>query len=129
MSAYQVGVLLPWHTIYVVKHPVTLLIVYVGRTKQDIEDRLNGHLSKARLGQMDNLHFSRWLLELESQGLRPLIEPCGFTRGLEMARLAETKFIREYRAANPGLFNVQKNPENHQLRPFSQRYLRRVGAL
>ncbi len=127
MSATQVPVLLPWHTIYVLRHPLTKLIVYVGRTVQDLGDRLTGHLSKARLGTLNNLRLSRWLLKLEAEGLRPIIEPCGHVQGLEMARLTEASFIRQYRAGGPGLFNVQKNKANRQARPFTEHYLSRVS--
>ena len=52
--------------IYVLKHPDTLEIRYVGKTVRRLCERIGNHITNANL--------SNWILKLLSEGKRPIIE-------------------------------------------------------
>lgn len=58
--------------IYVLKHPATNEIRYVGVTTRTIKERLYGHLYDARKGKQR--HVCKWIKSLLDNGLFPLIE-------------------------------------------------------
>jgi len=59
--------------IYVLKHPDTLEIRYVGKTVRSLSRRLGNHVANAK-GNRHNKHLSNWILNLLREGKRPVIE-------------------------------------------------------
>lgn len=59
--------------IYVLKHPDTLEIRYVGKTIRSLSRRLGNHISNAK-GNKHNKHLSNWILSILALGKRPIIE-------------------------------------------------------
>lgn len=59
--------------IYVLKHPDTLEIRYVGKTVRSLSRRLGNHIANAK-GNKHNKHLSNWILSILSTGKRPIIE-------------------------------------------------------
>lgn len=59
--------------IYVLKHPDTLEIRYVGKTVRSLSRRLGNHIANAK-GNKHNKHLANWILGLLFEGKRPLIE-------------------------------------------------------
>lgn len=59
--------------IYVLKHPVTLEIRYVGKTVRSLSRRLGNHIANAK-GNRHNRHLSNWILSILKSGKRPIIE-------------------------------------------------------
>lgn len=55
--------------IYVLKHPVNGEIRYVGRTIQNLNERLRRHINDKSI-----CHRTNWILSLKNQELKPLIE-------------------------------------------------------
>ena len=59
--------------IYVLKHPDTLEIRYVGKTIRSLSRRLGNHISNAK-GNKHNKHLSNWILSILALGKRPIEE-------------------------------------------------------
>lgn len=59
--------------IYVLKHPDTLEIRYVGKTVRALSRRLGNHIANAK-GNKHNKHLSNWILAILAEGKRPIIE-------------------------------------------------------
>ena len=59
--------------IYVLKHPDTLEVRYVGKTVRKLSRRLGNHVANAK-GNQHNKHLSHWILKLLKEGKRPIIE-------------------------------------------------------
>lgn len=59
--------------IYVLKHPDTLEIRYVGKTVRKLSRRLGNHIANAK-GNKHNKHLSNWILSILKEGKRPIIE-------------------------------------------------------
>lgn len=59
--------------IYVLKHPDTLEIRYVGKTVRSLSRRLGNHIANAK-GNKHNKHLSNWILSILNTGKRPIIE-------------------------------------------------------
>ena len=115
-------------TIYVLFDPRDDEPYYVGQAK-DPDERLSEHLYAARSGEMTNLAFRRWLLTLDAQDLAPVLYVRCQCRGQYEADIEETKAIREFQRLSPDLLNLRSNPGRSQARPFTDAYLRRVGAI
>lgn len=58
-------------TLYYLIDPITNDVRYIGRTKNTLNRRLNGHLSKARKGNKS--HKNDWIRSILSKGLKPKI--------------------------------------------------------
>jgi len=58
--------------IYVLKHPDTKEVRYVGKTIQKLKKRLSGHITKAKYSK--TTHVSCWIHSLLEQNKKPLIE-------------------------------------------------------
>lgn len=58
--------------IYILQHPDTLEIRYVGKTVRSLSRRLGNHIANAK-GNQHNKHLSNWILKILSVGKRPLI--------------------------------------------------------
>lgn len=59
--------------IYVLKHPDTLEVRYVGKTVRSLSRRLGNHIANAK-DNKHNKHLSNWILNLLKEGKRPVIE-------------------------------------------------------
>lgn len=59
--------------IYVLKHPETLEVRYVGKTVRSLSRRLGNHIANAK-GNKHNKHLSNWILKIIAEGKRPIIE-------------------------------------------------------
>lgn len=59
--------------IYVLKHPDTLEIRYVGKTVRSLSRRLGNHIANAK-GNKHNKHLSNWILSILREDKRPVIE-------------------------------------------------------
>ena len=59
--------------IYTLKHPDTLEVRYVGKTVRSLSRRLGNHIANAK-GNKHNKHLSNWILNILSNGKRPIIE-------------------------------------------------------
>ena len=59
--------------IYVLKHPDTLEIRYVGKTVRSLNRRLGNHIANAK-GNKHNKHLSNWIMSILKEGKRPIIE-------------------------------------------------------
>jgi hypothetical protein len=59
--------------IYTLKHPSTLEVRYVGKTVRSLSRRLGNHIANAK-GNKHNKHLSNWILNILSDGKRPVIE-------------------------------------------------------
>lgn len=59
--------------IYVLKHPDTLEIRYVGKTVRSLSRRLGNHIANAK-GNKHNKHLSNWIMSILKEGKRPIIE-------------------------------------------------------
>lgn len=70
------------YIIYTLNDPVTHQPRYVGKTRRELEARLNGHLfSAANKSRKD--HRALWVYNLLNEGLRPIIEPLDTVYGSE----------------------------------------------
>ena len=59
--------------IYVLKHPETLEVRYVGKTVRSLSRRLGNHIANAK-GNKHNKHLSNWIISILNLGKRPIIE-------------------------------------------------------
>jgi hypothetical protein len=59
--------------IYVLKHPDTNEIRYVGKTVRSLSRRLGNHIANAK-GNKHNKHLSNWILSILKDNKRPIIE-------------------------------------------------------
>ena len=59
--------------IYVLKHPDTLEIRYVGKTIRSLSRRLGNHIANAK-GNKHNKHLSNWIINILNNNKRPIIE-------------------------------------------------------
>ena len=59
--------------IYVLKHPDTLEVRYVGKTVRSLSKRLGNHIANAK-GNKHNKHLSNWIINILNNNKRPIIE-------------------------------------------------------
>lgn len=59
--------------IYTLSDPITNIVRYIGKTKQDLNERLNRHLQSYYL-QYKHTFKNKWILELKSNNFIPIIE-------------------------------------------------------
>lgn len=93
--------------IYVLKHPETLEVRYIGRTKNKLNARLNGHLSKARKNKVKT-HKDNWLLSLKE---RPIIEQIEEVEGWTESYKVEQFLIKDYLEKGYDLVNLHDRGE------------------
>ena len=80
--------------IYVLKHPDTLEIRYVGKTVRSLNRRLGNHIANAK-GNKHNKHLSNWILSILREDKRPvikLIEECDYSVWQEREKYWISKF-------------------------------------
>lgn len=81
-------------TLYYLIDPITNDVRYIGRTKNTLSRRLNGHLSKARKGNKS--HKNDWIRSILSKGLKPKIAEIKKVSGWRCSYLEEIKLIEEH---------------------------------
>ena len=59
--------------IYVLKHPDTLEVRYVGKTVRSLSRRLGNHIANAK-GNKHNKHLSNWIINILNNNKKPIIE-------------------------------------------------------
>ena len=59
--------------IYVLKHPDTLEVRYVGKTVRSLSKRLGNHIANAK-GNKHNKHLSNWIINILNKNKKPIIE-------------------------------------------------------
>jgi len=97
--------------IYYLKCPDTLEIRYVGRTKNKLNIRLNGHLSKARKSPDKTNHKNNWLKKLLLSDKRPIIELVECVEGWEESYKREKEIIKKLLSENIKLVNSDDRGE------------------
>ena len=88
--------------IYVLKHPDTLEVRYVGKTVRSLSRRLSNHIANAK-GNKHNKHLSNWIINILNKNKRPiieLIEECDYSVWQER----EQYWISQF----PNLINLTK---------------------
>lgn len=83
---------------YILKHPVTNEIRYVGITSKELEKRLKGHIADTRDETRKKWHKSCWMLKVYKEcGQWPLIELVDIFNNLEDAKQFEVNYIIAYK--------------------------------
>src|SRR5260370_13978205 len=85
------------------------LVVYVGKTCQDLRSRLYGHVHLARRNERLNRLLTAcqwWVLQLLREGTRPEIVLLSSDKSRGGWRAREKEFITSCRELNPSLLNV-----------------------
>jgi hypothetical protein len=80
--------------IYVLKHPDTQEVRYVGKTVRSLSRRLGNHIANAK-GNKHNKHLSNWILGILAKNKRPiieLIEECSSTNWQEREQYWITQY-------------------------------------
>jgi hypothetical protein len=113
------------YTIYKLSDPRTNLIHHVGVTK-NVHKRYAQHL----LFPHTNEAKGDWLLNLEQDGLMPVIEIVERDLSWEVARKREQYWIKYYRSQNAPLTNAVTGPHGHRLpKPQQEEYGIRLEAV
>lgn len=106
-------------SIYVLKHPITFEIRYVGKTSNKLNDRLSSHIWEARKSGRKNRRIA-WIKSILNLELRPIIEEVDFAETNEEANRKE----RHYISTLQNLVNSQPggdgNPPGYK---FKKRYV------
>jgi len=76
-----------YNYIYTLSDPTTNIVRYIGKTKQDLSDRLNRHLQSYNL-QYDTFK-NKWILELKLNNVDPIIELLDIGAGYELPSYKE----------------------------------------
>lgn len=83
--------------VYVLKHPITDKIRYVGITTRNLKQRLNEHLNDVKQRPDLNYHKISWIKSLQKDNLIPTIEEIAKFDTIEEAKQFEIDFIAKYR--------------------------------
>lgn len=83
--------------VYFLIDPRNLKIRYIGITWQSLSDRLGNHIHDAKYRPSENWHKSRWIMQILSEGLKPIIRLATTKESREEAELLETSLIRRYK--------------------------------
>lgn len=89
--------------IYALVHPISGLIVYIGKCVTQLNRRLSNHEYKAR-SRRDSSPKGKWIRDLQGQGLRPAIKLLEETE--EKWQDAERRWISKLRSEGLSLFNL-----------------------
>jgi hypothetical protein len=101
--------------IYALKDPFTNEIRYLGRTKNSLKVRLNGHLSKAKQNKFKT-YKDNWILSLN---LKPIIELLEIVYGWEESYKREQELIKDYLNKGFRLTNLHDRGTGGLLRDIS----------
>lgn len=89
------------YKLYVLRHPETMEIRYVGVTKHSLERRLSSHIC-----DKSKTYKTNWIKSLKNQGLKPVIELVTSYDTKEEVFKAEIQCIRLYRGCGKNLVNI-----------------------
>jgi hypothetical protein len=95
--------------IYVLKHPLTNEIRYVGKTVKLLHKRLHNHIYEATKRYKPNYRCN-WIKSLVNQGLKPLIEEIDNCTWENSAKL-EIHYIQYYKSIGCRLINLTDGGE------------------
>ena len=109
--------------IYVLKDPLTNEIRYLGRTKNSLKIRLNGHLSKAKQNKFKT-HKDNWILSLKT---RPIIEILEIIYGWEESYKREQELIKLYLSEGFKLTNLHDRGTGGLLRDISKEQKEKIS--
>ncbi len=84
------------YNIYTLRCPLVNKVVYVGKTKLELEKRLVNHLS-----DKSNAKKRQWVLTLKSKNVKPLISLVQVCDNNKDANLAEHRLIKWYNKEYP----------------------------
>lgn len=107
-------------TVYILIDPRDHIIRYVGITSKTAEHRLRMHIKDAKTRRKQNVYLSnkdKWLLELFSLEMRPIIKIAAEGLNKPDAELRERQLIAEYKRLYEGgtLYNVQEGGDYYSL--------------
>lgn len=113
--------------IYAIFHPVSGIVVYVGKCVTSLARRLTNHEYRARSGR-DTSPKGIWLLSLQQQGLRPGIRLLEETSARWQD--VERKWIAQLRAEGCPLFNVHPGGNGaHTRASLAPEYVALLGTI
>ena len=98
------------HHIYVIKHPITHRIFYVGQTRMEPEYRLKGHIYESKREKVDS-EKCKLIRDILDLGIRPIIESIekietfSYLDTLEV-NLREKFWIDYYQSIGCNLLNI-----------------------
>jgi len=105
--------------IYILKHPITNEIRYVGQTKNTLSNRLYDHLYEAR--KRKNLTYkNNWVFSLLQKELKPKIEMLDYAWGIEEANQIEKTYIKRFKEMGKRLTNSTTGGEGHVPIPLTE---------
>jgi hypothetical protein len=99
------------YKIYVLKHPITDEIRYVGRTSYSLEQRLKGHLSHCKGGS--TVYRCNWINSLLKEGLVPKIELIDTYESWEESGKEEINLIRKLKSEGIKLINTTEGGDGN----------------
>lgn len=109
--------------IYVLKDPLTNEIRYLGRTKNSLKIRLNGHFSKAKQNKFKT-HKDNWILSLKT---KPVIELLEIVNGWEESYKKEQELIKLYLKNGFKLTNLHDRGAGGLLRDISKEQKEKIS--
>lgn len=83
--------------LYVLKHPISNEIRYVGITIRKLQERLSGHMSDVKNRPKLNAHKTNWIKKIMRGGNIPKIELIKEYENIEDAKAAEIEYIAKYK--------------------------------
>lgn len=99
--------------IYVLRHPETRDVFYIGKTKKPLSDRLHGHISaaKGKSEKFRNTIKDEYIMGILATGKKPLIEtvekivPISFIESLEIAE-REIYWMKHFQSRGYSIMNI-----------------------
>lgn len=99
------------YKIYVLKHPITDEIRYVGRTSYSLEQRLKGHLNHCKGGS--TVYRCNWINSLLKEGLIPKIELIDTYESWKESGKEEINLIRKLKSEGIKLINTTEGGDGN----------------
>lgn len=100
--------------IYSLSVPDTLEIKYIGRTKNSLKQRLNGHIQAAKKKKFKT-RKDNWILNLLNNDKKPIISLLTVIEGWEESYLYEQDLIKDYLDNGFELYNLKDLGRGHVL--------------
>lgn len=91
--------------IYSLIDPRTLKVRYIGITSQPLKWRLQNHIDDCVSHPEANWHKTHWIVQLQKEGLRPIIRQLCSLPTREEAEALEAELIRKYKKSH-NLINI-----------------------
>jgi hypothetical protein len=111
-------------SIYILKDPLTMEVRYVGRTKNLLNVRLNGHVSKSKANKFKT-HKDNWILSLPC---KPIIEQIETVFGWDESYKREQEVIKSYIDLGFRLTNLHDRGCGGLLRSISDDMKTRISS-